>query len=167
MRRYILINAAVQGIIASSKMRVSSQDSTPDFLENKVVTDGSLDITKLNPSGNESLQISLDQTTIDHNNLQNRGTKTHVQLEQDIDDINADLAKYNLSFIPSDWTLNGDYYQLSVLNSTHLKSNPFVYVLDNVGDLIDTGLNITVDGDVIISVISNPDLRFSGKLIIF
>lgn len=167
MRRYILINASVQGIVASSKMRVSSQDSTPDFLENKVVTDGSLDITKLNPSGNESLQISLDQTTIDHNNLQNRGTKTHVQLEQDIDDINADLAKYNLSFIPSDWTLNGDYYQLSVLNSTHLKSNPFVYVLDNVGDLVDTGLTITVNGDVTISIISNPDLRFSGKLIIF
>jgi len=79
------------------------------------------------------------------------------------------VSKYSEDFnATSDWTLNVDQFEIEVLEATHNKGLlPFVMVLDSNEDLVEVFTNIdTTTGDVLISVPTNPDLRFEGKIII-
>jgi hypothetical protein len=107
---YKLINAQQSQASQGEKVKVSITDAQSDYLQNKLEAGDSITIDTINPGGNEKLLISVDPTTIDHNDLNNKGTKTHDQLEQDIDDLYEELTKYTATFNDTtDWTLNGDY----------------------------------------------------------
>lgn len=82
----------------------------------------------------------------------------------------AELTSYTRTFnATSDWTLNGDFYELVVLQAIHNKTNPSIQVFEQNGLIFEkviTGTTIGATGNVTISVSSSPDLRFIGKLII-
>jgi hypothetical protein len=70
----------------------------------------------------------------------------------------------------TDWTLNVDVYEITVLAATHGKgADAQIEVFEFTGGNYEkTNVSSIVNGsnDVIISVASSPDLRFMGKLII-
>lgn len=70
----------------------------------------------------------------------------------------------------SDWVLNVDAYEITVLAATHGKgADAQVEVFEFTGGNYEkTNVYSKVNGsnDVVISVASSPDLRFMGKLII-
>jgi hypothetical protein len=78
-------------------------------------------------------------------------------------------SKYTQEFDnTSDWTLNGANYEIEIEQTTHLKgTSPFIFVLDSANEIVETGKTIDSSGNILITVNSNPDLRFSGKLVIF
>jgi hypothetical protein len=69
----------------------------------------------------------------------------------------------------TDWTLNGSYYQLTVLSATHVKTNPVVETFETVGG-IDTLINVDIirnsTNDIILQVTQTPDNRYTGKVVI-
>lgn len=76
---------AVEGGSSDDKdVKISSNDTTAGFLEDKVVaSDGSnsaniLEISTLNDGGDEDLQIQIDQAKIDHDSLLNFAADEHV-----------------------------------------------------------------------------------------
>lgn len=70
----------------------------------------------------------------------------------------------------TDWTLNGDYYEIEVDVAIHEHGlAPQVQVFELVvADYYQVQTEVLVgnDGLVTIQVLSTPDLRFEGKLII-
>ena len=62
------------------RVKVSIDDTTAAFLEDKVVI-GSNKLTKttLSPGGNETLELDVDETNIDHGNLTGLGDDDHTQ----------------------------------------------------------------------------------------
>ena len=163
---YKLINADVSTGGASGKVKVSSLDTSADFLNSKVVTDSTITKTTLNPGNVEQIQLSVDATALEHGDLQNSGTLTHDQLETAIEDLESKTDKYVHSFnATTDWSLNVDVYELTVTAITHEKGeNPLFYVVDSNGDVIELSDNVDSNGDIKITVAD--DLRFAGKLII-
>ncbi len=65
------------------KIKVSTDDTTPGFVENKfavahgVNTSDILELTTLSPGGNETLQLQLDETKISHDNIADVGVNDH------------------------------------------------------------------------------------------
>lgn len=71
----------------------------------------------------------------------------------------------------TDWTLNGSVYELSVLQTTHGRGvNPTVFLVEAVGldfeQVFADTISINASGDIVVKVLSTPDLRFNGKIII-
>jgi hypothetical protein len=88
-----------------------------------------------------------------------------------IDELAASSSsKYNITFNNStDWTLISGSYSLTVLKATHNRNNPTVQVFELVGSdylQVETGVNVNSSEDVIITINSVPDLRFTGKILI-
>lgn len=170
---YKLINAQQSGgsggSVTGEKVKVSETDTTSGYLQQKIQGSNTINVTRLNPGNDESLRINVNTSNINHNDLINSGNKTHIELEEDIDELFERTTKYSQQFNDnSDWTLNGDYYELSVLATTHEKGQHiFVVVMDTAGSWIDTAINIDNSGNVTIGVLSSPDLRFEGKLVIY
>ena len=63
----------------SSKVKVTSNDSTPDFLLSKIVAGSTkLTIAETNDGGDEDLTLDVDQTSIDHDLLLNFIPNEHI-----------------------------------------------------------------------------------------
>lgn len=81
----------------------------------------------------------------------------------------ASASKYVQTFVTGDWVLNSDY-ELDILQSIHLKgTSPTVQVYEANGldfDEVNLDVFVAANGDVKLTILSSPDLRFSGKLII-
>jgi len=75
---YVFVNASSTSG-GDGKVNVTLADSTRGFLDEKL-TVGSTKITKTvtNPGGNETLEIDVDQTQIDHNLLLNYESNEHI-----------------------------------------------------------------------------------------
>jgi hypothetical protein len=72
---------------AGEKAAVSSGDTTPDFLENKLAAGSGIAITKLNPGANEDLEVALD-----------------FALPSDEYQVSADLTTTSTTFVDMDAT---------------------------------------------------------------
>lgn len=92
------------------------------------------------------------------------------------DYVNSDTApiaaKYTDTFnATTDWTLNVDQYELSILAATHgVGVNPMIQVMEFNGsdyDNVMISIKVNNSGDVTLIVNSSPDLRFQGKVVIF
>ncbi|TDI97050.1 MAG: hypothetical protein E2O29_02090 [Deltaproteobacteria bacterium] len=63
----------------SNKVRVTSNDSTPDFLLSKIVAGSTkLTVVETNDGGDEDLTLDVDQTSIDHDLLLNFIPNEHI-----------------------------------------------------------------------------------------
>lgn len=78
---YKSINLSGGGGTDSKDLKVSIDDTTADFLESKIVV-GSTKVTKqtLTPGANETLELDVDETQIDHDALLNYDVNEHRQL---------------------------------------------------------------------------------------
>lgn len=78
------------------------------------------------------------------------------------------VPKYVRTFnSSSDWTLDGDFYKITINENIHNQGDkPFIIVLDSSNEVVQTGIEISNLGNVTISVKSNPDLRFQGRIFI-
>lgn len=129
-------------IDTNDKVKISSDDTTPSYLEDKIdSSDGSIILTKLNPSGNEVLDLSIN-------------TNEYLQ--------------FNNDFVENDW-LGTSPYQITYLSSVHLQGatkNLSVYVKKDNGD--NTYNEVILDvmisdlGDV--TIYSND--KFDGNILI-
>ena len=79
-RVVVLVNAQVQTGIDSLKVKVSSDDSNSNFLENKISEGNGLTVTTINPGGDEQVQITVDETEINHDQLLNFEVDEHRPL---------------------------------------------------------------------------------------
>jgi hypothetical protein len=74
-------------------------------------------------------------------------------------------------FSISDWTLSGNYYEITIPPGTHGKGlNPSIQVFELNGTdyeevIIDTVI-VDNNGNIKLKVPSTPDLRFNGKYIV-
>jgi hypothetical protein len=82
----------------------------------------------------------------------------------------AAAGKYIQSFATGDWTLNVDRYQFSIPESAHgAGTSPKVQIFELSGavfDLVNLELAVNASGDITLSVLQSPDLRFTGKIVI-
>lgn len=80
------------------------------------------------------------------------------------------MPGYSTTFTSAfSWTLNGDYYQITISKVSHGKTNPIVTVYETNGanfDEVKASVSLDSSDNVTISVSSSPDLRFTGKLTI-
>ena len=76
-RIYRFINASSA---SDGRLKVTVNDTTSDFLDEKLVVAASNKLTKtvLNSGFNEDLELDVDETNIDHNILLNYRTEEHV-----------------------------------------------------------------------------------------
>lgn len=84
-------------------------------------------------------------------------------------DISGSTGKYEMSFNnTSDWTLNSDYYEIEILESTHGKgASPNCKVYENITSIFYLSypsISMNSSGDLYIKVTASPDNRFAGKL---
>lgn len=75
---YIFVNAQVSGA-SDGKIKITNADTNRDFLDEKIVL-GSNKLTKqvLNSGGDEDLQLDVDETNIDHDQLLNFVGNEHI-----------------------------------------------------------------------------------------
>lgn len=65
--------------VADEQVKVSGSDTTTGFLGAKLVTGNNrLSIATLNPAGNEQLELSVEETNIDHDALANYVANEHI-----------------------------------------------------------------------------------------
>lgn len=83
------IDSALLTAGVDEKVKASSNDSTPGYLQNKIVvstgTNASaiLESSIVNPSGDEDFKIQLDQSKIDHGSIAGLGDDDHTQYHND------------------------------------------------------------------------------------
>ena len=92
-----------------------------------------------------------------------------VNAQNAIDELAGKIsATFSLSFLITDWTLVSGNYELSILQSTHLKGiNPIIQVFENVAGTFEevlVGLKVDASGNIKLIVNQSPDSRFSGKV---
>jgi hypothetical protein len=78
---YRLINASILGASSTSKVKVSLNDTTENYLSAKIEAGTGITTTITNPVGDEKLEISADAANIDHNSLQNYEVDEHRLLD--------------------------------------------------------------------------------------
>jgi len=89
-----------------------------------------------------------------------------------VNDSASQSPNYQQTFVAGDFTgpFSG-YYQIIVAASTHQKGlHPIVQVFELVGpeyEKVETSVSVDIStGDLKIGVVSSPDARFDGKVII-
>jgi len=79
---YISINLNATGGTGDRRLKISTDDTTPDFLEGKLEAASSkVVVTTDTPGGDETLLVDVDETAIDHNNLLNYDVNQHRDLD--------------------------------------------------------------------------------------
>jgi hypothetical protein len=79
---YRILNISGGGGSDDRKVKVSSDDALPEFLEAKVLAASSkVTVVTDIPGGDETLQIDVDETNIDHNILLNYDVNQHRDLD--------------------------------------------------------------------------------------
>jgi len=79
---YISINLDAAGGTDDKRVKVSTDDTSPGFLEEKIIAGSTrVVITTDNPGADEDLNIDLDETQINHNNLLNYEVDEHRPLD--------------------------------------------------------------------------------------
>lgn len=112
-------------------------------------------------------------STAENTSYDNSGSGLSATNVQDaIDELAASSGSiaYVESFIVGDWVLNVSVYELEILEATHGKgAAPLMQIYqDNAGTFeeVQTGIEMSSGGDIVLTVSSSPDLRFAGKIII-
>ena len=78
----------------------------------------------------------------------------------------ASAADFTQSFLTTDWVLGPAGYTITILESAHGKATtPEVTVLE-AGAVVVTGVEVALNGDVTLTINSDPDARFAGTVII-
>jgi hypothetical protein len=79
------IDSALGAVTSDTKdVKVSANDTTPGYLEDKIVSANSmLTITTLNDGGNEDLQLTVVNSAIDHGALAGLADDDHTQYHND------------------------------------------------------------------------------------
>jgi len=80
------------------------------------------------------------------------------------DDIEEALQRYELDFDSTDWVLNGEYYEIQI---THDLNSPFAMakIEENGNNIYATTTKIN-ENEMIMKVPREPDLRFTGRVIV-
>jgi hypothetical protein len=83
------IDVALATAGADEKVKISATDTTPSYLQNKIIvstgtnTSTILESSIVNPSGNENFKIQLDQSKIDHGSIAGLADDDHTQYHTD------------------------------------------------------------------------------------
>jgi len=156
----LFVNPTEDGIIfdtvstADEKVKVSSSDTTEGYLNDKL-TVGSTKLTKtiINNGANEGLELDIDETKIDHNNLlnydtnrhflesdishlniQDIGTKTHDDIDDHINNVSEDHTQYLLldgtRVMTGDLDINNNYIK-NLLDPSELQDAATKNYVDN------------------------------------
>ncbi len=72
------------GFNGMSQIKITSNDTTADFLFNKVTADTGISLTEINDGGDEDLQIGLNLGAIDHDSLLNFLADEHLDWTTDL-----------------------------------------------------------------------------------
>lgn len=112
---------------------------------------------------------ATDAIDLSYDNTVSGITATDVQAA--IDELAiATGASYSSNFIVASWSLDAPVYRLTIPAATHGRgASPILQVYQENGlvfDEVHTGIEINNLGDITLTVSSNPDLRFDGKVII-
>ena len=151
---YIRLNlGGGAGGIDDKKVKVSSDDSSSGFLEEKVVVGSNkLTVQTLNPGSIEQLEIDIDQSQIDHDQLQNFDQDEHKPLD--------DTATSSDSLWSSQKTQDELDAKVDKVSSTDNALSKFDGIegqLQDTGIIVDdsnnvTGVNdLTIDGDLTVN----------------
>jgi len=78
MNTYLSINMDAAGGVDTKEIKISSDDTTPGYLEGKITAGSTkLTITTTSPAGDERLQIDVDDTKVDHDQTLNYDVAQH------------------------------------------------------------------------------------------
>ena len=137
------------------RLKVSTDDTQSGFLEEKfVVASARLNLVTLNPGANEQMQIDVDETAIDHDNLLNYDIEQH----RVIDDIST-TATSMWSSTKIQTELDSKINAATPMTDNKLVRSVGISGVDveatgiNVDDLDNvTGINdLTLDGDLTVN----------------
>jgi len=165
----------------SDKIRVSVSDLLSGFLDEKLEV-GSTKITKqiINPGDNETLQLDIDETQIDHNNLLNYQIDEHRNLDDNVISITSLWSSQKTKSYVDDRVQEKDEASeitydpsVSLLSSTDVQGaiDELDNKIDNQSSTIETRicdntsevLDLVFEDDVIInkvkSATNNTDVR--------
>lgn len=81
----------------------------------------------------------------------------------------TETVKPTTSFLTSDWALVGNEYVLTIPASVHNVTNPTTTVYEAVGadyHIVNVGILVRANADVVLTVSSSPDNRFVGIVVI-
>jgi hypothetical protein len=128
-------------------------------------------IKRLFYRGTSSGGGATDAQNVSYNNTTSGLPASNVQ--EAIDELanNSGSSGEDYSFVNGTWlgpNVDGNYY-ITINFTTHNKENPTISVFETSGsNFVEVETQVTIDSsnNVIISVPSSPDLRFSGKIII-
>lgn len=71
--------------------KVSTNDTVSGYLNTKITVSATITKSIVNPAGNETLNLAVNQASLDHTQIQNIGTNTHAQIDTFITNTNAAL----------------------------------------------------------------------------
>lgn len=152
---YRRINLTSGGGSDTKDIKISLDDTTAGFIEDKLVV-GSTKLTKqtLNPGADELLELDVDETQIDHNNLTNYDVNQHRDLD-DLSTTNTTLWSSTKIQSELDEKINK---ATPVVDNTLLKTVGTSGVdVEATGIQVDdsdnvTGINdLTIDGDLTVN----------------
>lgn len=80
------------------------------------------------------------------------------------------LSKYSQVFVTTDWVLNGNSYELTILSTVYgNKPNPIIHTYETIlgeDTIVVPSVNRNINNDIILQVSQVPDNRYNGKVII-
>jgi hypothetical protein len=153
---YRLINASILGASSTSRVKVSLNDTTENYLSNKIEAGTGITTAITNPVGDEKLQISADAANIDHNSLQNYDVDEHRLLD---DTQTTDTNLWSAEKISTELSTKADLVD-GVVPASQLPS----YV-DDVLEFADFA-SFPVEGEtgkIYVALDSNKTYRWSGS----
>lgn len=114
---------------------------------------------------------SVTAADVSYDNATSGLTATDAQAAIDELAANAESGDgYNHAFITTDWTgPSGGSYVITIPFATHKKNNPILAAYETSGAdsvSVEVSYLIDVSNDIVISIPSTTDLRFSGRFII-
>jgi|11_taG_2_1085331.scaffolds.fasta_scaffold01624_2 hypothetical protein len=151
---YIRLNlGGGAGGIDDKKVKVSSDDSSSGFLEEKVIVGSNkLTVQTLNPGTTEKLEIDIDQTQIDHDQLQNFDQNEHKPLN---DAVTSPDSLWSSQKTQDELDTKVD--KVSSTDNALSKFDGIEGQLQDTGIIVDdsnnvTGVNdLTIDGDLTVN----------------